>query len=172
MADEGDQMQMEQSVECGQVDSDHAGGAGGGGLRIRALHDVFVTSQKLTKDLGAQPGADQRAAEPHAERRGDGRDAGAGSLGMTKKELAQKTAELRAQQKAAEARLEKEQKEQIGQVTRRHRRREDRRGRSEDRRGFHQGRSRSHQGQAAEHDRRSRRAERTDRPHAPATWKS
>jgi len=40
--------------------------------------------------------------------------------GMTKSDLVQKTAELRAQQKATEARLEKEakeQKEQIGQVT-------------------------------------------------------
>jgi chromosome segregation ATPase len=37
--------------------------------------------------------------------------------GMTKQDLIQKTAELRAQQKAAEARLEKEQKEQIGQVS-------------------------------------------------------
>jgi multidrug efflux pump subunit AcrA (membrane-fusion protein) len=38
-------------------------------------------------------------------------------LGMTKKELAQRAAELRAQQKAAEARLEEAQKEQISQVS-------------------------------------------------------
>ena len=38
-------------------------------------------------------------------------------LGMTKKELAERTAQLRAEQKAAESRLEKEQKEQISQVT-------------------------------------------------------
>jgi multidrug efflux pump subunit AcrA (membrane-fusion protein) len=37
--------------------------------------------------------------------------------GMTKKELVQRTAELQAEQKAAESRLEKEQKEQIGQVS-------------------------------------------------------
>jgi chromosome segregation ATPase len=36
---------------------------------------------------------------------------------MTKKELAQRAAELRAQQKAAEARLEEQQKEQISQVS-------------------------------------------------------
>ncbi|HTS35994.1 MAG TPA: hypothetical protein VMH04_10000 [Candidatus Solibacter sp.] len=36
--------------------------------------------------------------------------------GMTKKELAQRTADLISAQKAAESRLEKEQKEQIGQV--------------------------------------------------------
>ena len=38
-------------------------------------------------------------------------------LGMTKKDLAERTAQLRAEQKAAEARLEKEQKEQISQVS-------------------------------------------------------
>ena len=38
-------------------------------------------------------------------------------LGMTKKELAQRTAELRAEQKAAESRLEKEQKAEISAVT-------------------------------------------------------
>ena len=37
--------------------------------------------------------------------------------GMTKKELVQRTAELQAQQKAAEARLEQEQKAQINAVT-------------------------------------------------------
>ncbi len=36
---------------------------------------------------------------------------------MTKKELVQRTTELKAQQRAAEARLEQEQKEQIGQVS-------------------------------------------------------
>ena len=38
-------------------------------------------------------------------------------VGMTKKELAERTAQLQAQQKAAESRLEKEQKEQINQVS-------------------------------------------------------
>ena len=38
-------------------------------------------------------------------------------LGMTKKELAQRAAELRAQQRAAEARLEEAQKQQINQVS-------------------------------------------------------
>lgn len=38
-------------------------------------------------------------------------------LGMTKKELAQRAAQLQAQQKAAESRLEREQKEQFGQVS-------------------------------------------------------
>ncbi len=37
-------------------------------------------------------------------------------LGMTKKELAQRAAQLQAAQKASESRLEKEQKEQFGQV--------------------------------------------------------
>jgi hypothetical protein len=38
-------------------------------------------------------------------------------LGLTKKELVQRAAQLQAQQKAAESRLEQEQKEQIGQVS-------------------------------------------------------
>ena len=38
-------------------------------------------------------------------------------LGMTKKELAQRSAQLQAQQKESELRIEKEQKEQIGQVS-------------------------------------------------------
>jgi multidrug efflux pump subunit AcrA (membrane-fusion protein) len=83
----------------------------------------YVTTQqhidKLTTDLGAnqaQIGELQKriqSAEAQEETLGQ-------KLGMTKKELAQRAAELQAQQKAAEARLETEQKasqEQIGQVS-------------------------------------------------------
>lgn len=41
----------------------------------------------------------------------------ASEVGLTKKQLAQKTAELRSQQRAAESRLAQEQAEQIGKVT-------------------------------------------------------
>jgi DNA repair exonuclease SbcCD ATPase subunit len=41
----------------------------------------------------------------------------AGQLGMTKKELAQRTAQLQSQQRAAESRLARQQKEQISQVS-------------------------------------------------------
>ena len=83
----------------------------------------YVTTQqhvdKLTKDLGesqAQVGELQkrmRSAEAQEETLGQ-------KLGMTKKELAQRAAELQAQQKAAESRLQEEankEKAQIGQVS-------------------------------------------------------
>jgi DNA repair exonuclease SbcCD ATPase subunit len=80
----------------------------------------YVTTQqrvdKLTKDLGdsqAQVGELQKrmqSAEAQSETLGQ-------KLGMTKKELAQRAAELQAQQRAAESRLEKEEKERIGQVS-------------------------------------------------------
>ncbi len=83
----------------------------------------YVTTQqhvdKLTKDLGesqAQVGELQkrmRSAEAQEETLGQ-------KLGMTKKELAQRAAELQAQQKAAESRLQAEanqEKAQIGQVS-------------------------------------------------------
>jgi DNA repair exonuclease SbcCD ATPase subunit len=83
----------------------------------------YVTTQqhvdKLTKDLSdsqAQVGELQkrmRSAEAQEETLGQ-------KLGMTKKELAQRAAELQAQQKAAESRLQAEanqEKAQIGQVS-------------------------------------------------------
>src|ERR1700691_4650871 len=83
----------------------------------------YVTTQqhvdKLTKDLSesqTQVGELQkrmRSAEAQEETLGQ-------KLGMTKKELAQRAAELQSQQKAAESRLQEEanqQKQQIGQVS-------------------------------------------------------
>jgi len=84
-----------------------------------AVYGYVSTQQrvaKLTKDLGdsqAQVGELEKrmqSAEAQEETLGQ-------KLGMTKKELAQRAAQLQAQQKAAESRLEKEQKEQIGQVS-------------------------------------------------------
>lgn len=72
--------------------------------------------EKLTKDLSASQAQvaelqkRMQSAEAQEETLGQ-------KLGMTKKELSQRAGELQAQQKAAEARLEKEQKEQIGQVS-------------------------------------------------------
>ena len=80
----------------------------------------FVTTQqrvdKLTKDLSssqAQVGELQKrmqSAEAQEETLGQ-------KLGMTKKELAQRAAELQVQQKAAESRLEQEQKQQSGEMS-------------------------------------------------------
>jgi len=72
--------------------------------------------EKLTKDLGASQAQvtelqnRMQTAEASEEALGQ-------RVGMTKKELADKTAQLRAEQKAAEARLAKEQKEQINAVS-------------------------------------------------------
>jgi multidrug efflux pump subunit AcrA (membrane-fusion protein) len=80
----------------------------------------YVTTQqrvgKLTKDLEASQAQvaelqkRMQSAEAQEETLGQ-------KLGMTKKDLAQRAAQLQAQQKAAEARLEQEQKEQMGQVS-------------------------------------------------------
>ncbi len=83
----------------------------------------FVSNQqhveKLTKDL-----SDSQAQVTELKNRMQtaeaSEDALAHQVGMTKKELAQRAAELQAQQKAAESRLEKEESEsqkQIGQVS-------------------------------------------------------
>jgi chromosome segregation ATPase len=80
----------------------------------------YVTTQqrveKLTKDLGtsqAQVGELQKrmqSAEAQEETLGQ-------KVGMTKRELAQRAAQLQAAQKASELRLEQEEKEQMGQVS-------------------------------------------------------
>jgi DNA repair exonuclease SbcCD ATPase subunit len=80
----------------------------------------YVTTQqhvdKLTKDLG-----DSEAQVGELKNRMQTAEASeetlAHQLGLTKKELAQRAAQLQQQQKEAEARIEQQQKEQIGQVS-------------------------------------------------------
>jgi hypothetical protein len=80
----------------------------------------YVTTQqhvdKLTKDLG-----DSQAQVGELKNRMQTAEASeetlAHQLGLTKKELAQRAAQLQQQQKEAEARIEQQQKEQIGQVS-------------------------------------------------------
>jgi len=72
---------------------------------VNKLNSELGTSQAQVKELTARM---QNAEETEEALRQQ--------AGMTKQELAQRMAELRSQQKAAEARLEKEQKEQMGQV--------------------------------------------------------
>jgi uncharacterized protein YlxW (UPF0749 family) len=83
----------------------------------------YVTTQqrvdKLNKDLGASQAqvAELKTRMQSAEA---SQDALAHQVGLTKKELAQRAAELQAQQKAAESRLQSEankEKEQIGEVS-------------------------------------------------------
>lgn len=84
---------------------------------------AFVTTQQRVEKLNTDLSASQaqvaelqkrmRSAEAQEETLGE-------KLGMTKKELAQRAAELQSQEKAAESRLEQEQKasqEQLGQVS-------------------------------------------------------
>jgi hypothetical protein len=115
MADEGEHVQVEQQSTAGK-------------WILLVLAIIFVAAavygyvtthqqvEKLNGDLSAsqaQIGELQKrmqSAEAQEETLGQ-------KLGMTKKELAQRAAQLQAQQKEAEARLENEQKEQIGQVT-------------------------------------------------------
>ncbi len=80
----------------------------------------YVTTQqhvdKLTKDLG-----DSQAQVAELKNRMQTAEASeetlAHQLGLTKKELAQRATQLQQQQKEAEARIEQQQKEQIGQVS-------------------------------------------------------
>src|SRR6202167_2446891 len=106
MPDEGEQIQVEQQSTAGKWI-----------LIILAILFVagsvygYVTTQqhvdKLTTDLSASQSQvaelqkRMRSAEAQEETLGE-------KLGMTKKELAQRAAELQAQQKSAESRLEKE----------------------------------------------------------------
>jgi len=81
---------------------------------------AYVTTRgqvdKLTKELAASQA--QVAELQNRMQNAEASEEALGQrVGMTKKDLADRTAQLRAEQKAAESRLEKEQKEQISAVT-------------------------------------------------------
>ena len=115
MADEGDQMHME-----------HQSNAGKWILTVLAVAFVAVsgyahyTTQKqvsaLQDDLGKSQAQVKELMNRMQTTESQG-DALREKVGLTKQELAQRVAELKAQQKAAESRLEKEQKEQISAVS-------------------------------------------------------
>ena len=73
------------------------------------------TVQRMTQDLGASQ-AEVRELQARMQNEEAQQETLARQAGMTKKELVQRTAELQAQERAAESRLEQEQKEQISQV--------------------------------------------------------
>jgi hypothetical protein len=73
------------------------------------------TVQKLTEDLGASE-SQVRELQNRMQTQEAQQETLAKQAGMTKKELVQRTAELQAQQRSAEARLEQEQKAQAGQI--------------------------------------------------------
>ena len=81
-----------------------------------AHYMTYTSIQKLTSDLNGSQ-AQVKELQNRMQTAEEQEETLARQAGMTKKELAQRTAELQSAQKAAEARLEKEQKEQIGQVS-------------------------------------------------------
>jgi hypothetical protein len=115
MADEGDLMHMESQSNAGKWI-----------LTILAVLVVAVfgyahymtysSVQKLTKDLAASQ-AQTKELQNRMQTAEETEEALARQTGMTKQDLTQKTSELRAEQRATASRLEKEQKEQIGQVS-------------------------------------------------------
>ena len=81
-----------------------------------AYYTMHAQQEKLSKDL-----SDSQAQVAELKNRMQtaeaSEDALAHQVGMTKKDLAERARQLQAEQKAAESRIEKEQKEQISQVT-------------------------------------------------------
>jgi hypothetical protein len=115
MADEGDQMQMESQSSAGKwilIVLAVLVVAGFG----YAHYMTYQSVQKLNADLSSSQSQvkelQNRMQTAEAQQETLARQAG-----MTKKELSQRTAALQAEQKAAESRLEKEQKAQISEVT-------------------------------------------------------
>jgi DNA repair exonuclease SbcCD ATPase subunit len=118
MPDEGEHVQVEHESNTGKWILVFVAIA----LVAAAVYGYVNTQQKvekLTADLGssqaqvAELQKRMQSAEAQEETLGQ-------KLGMTKKELSQRAAELQAQQRAAESRLESEEKaskEQIGQVS-------------------------------------------------------
>ena len=81
-----------------------------------AHYATFSSVQKLNKDLAASQ-AEVKELQNRMQTAEEQEETLARQAGMTKKELAQRTAELQAAQRAAESRLEKEQKASISAVS-------------------------------------------------------
>jgi DNA repair exonuclease SbcCD ATPase subunit len=115
MSDEGEQIQI-----------DHQSNAGKWILTVVAILVVaafgyahYVTHDQLGKlsDQMAASQAQVKELQARLQNAEAQEETLAQQAGMTKKELAQRTSQLMAQQKAAESRLEQEQKQQISQVS-------------------------------------------------------
>jgi chromosome segregation ATPase len=115
MADEGDQIVVE-----------HQSNAGKWILTVLAVLVVagfayahymsYISVQKLNSDLSASQ-AQVKELQNRMQTAEAQEETLARQAGMTKKELSQRTAELQAAQRAAESRLEAEQKQQINAVS-------------------------------------------------------
>jgi chromosome segregation ATPase len=115
MADEGDQMHMEDQSNAGKwiliVLAVLVVAAFG-----YAHYATHTAVEKLQADLSASQ-AKVKELQNRMQTAEAQEEILARQSGMTKKELAQRTAELKAEQRAAESRLEKAQKEEISAVT-------------------------------------------------------
>jgi hypothetical protein len=115
MADEGDQMNVENESNAGKWV-----------LTVLAILVVAASGyaqwaahqavEKVTNDLSASQ-AQLKELQNRVQTQEAQQETLARQAGMTKKELVQRTAELQAEQRAAESRLEQEQKAQINAVT-------------------------------------------------------
>jgi TolA-binding protein len=85
-------------------------------VSLYAIYDYRGRLEKLEKGQSASTAQVTELSKRMAEAEASA-ETMAGQLGMTKKELARRTAELVSQQRAAESRLARQQKEQITQVT-------------------------------------------------------
>ena len=115
MGEEGDQIVVDQQSNTGKwililLAVLVVAGAG------YAQYMTHANLEKLSKDLGASQ-AQVTELQNRMQTAEASEETLAHQLGMTKKELAQRAAELRAQQKASETRLEEQQKQQISQVS-------------------------------------------------------
>jgi multidrug efflux pump subunit AcrA (membrane-fusion protein) len=115
MADEGEQIQMENQSTAGKwiLTALAVLVVAASGYAHYVTHQAV---QKLDKDLNASQ-AQVKELQNRMQTAEEQEETLARQSGMTKKELAQRTAELKAEQRAAETRLEKEQKEQITAVS-------------------------------------------------------
>jgi len=115
MADEGEQIHMEHQSNAGKWILTIVAALVAVAFGV-AHYMTYQSVQKLTNEVNASQ-AQVKELQNRIQGAEETEETLGRQAGMTKQELAQKTAELRAQQKAAENRLEKEQKEQIGQVS-------------------------------------------------------
>jgi len=115
MADEGEQIPMESQSNAGKWILTILAL-----LVIAAFGYAHYRTYKSVQDLNSELSSSQaqvKELQNRMQTAEEQEETLARQAGMTKKELAQRTAELQSSQRAAEARLEKEQKEQIGQVS-------------------------------------------------------
>jgi len=115
MADEGDQIVVEPQSNAGKWILTFLAVVVVAGLAY-ANYTTYKKADTLSQDLSKSQ-AEVKELQNRMQTSEEQQETLARQAGMTKQDLVRRTAELRAQQKAAEERLEKEQKEQITAVS-------------------------------------------------------